>query len=234
MFRVGKKYLRWCVPVTAVVLASFLFSKRVYADPPGQVADEPAPAQHQNSEELSSRVGASTARRLVELQQHEASRRAGARPADEEGAQARELGGWITLAAGAAVLLGGGTWWLLNESAVDDAETRQDAAALALATGQPCGSSADATSPDFVACDTELDAATADLERHESLRTVSLLVTGVGVAATTIGAVLLLTAADSTHYDGAGERSPDPFPPPWQLSGQVGLDGGSVQLRHRF
>ena len=157
-----------------------------------------------------------------------------ARAEEAEGVRLRRLGGWISLAAGVAVLLGAGTWWLLNESALDDAERRQEAASAAFAAGLPCGSGADMGSPESVACAAELEAANADVDRHRNLQTASVAVTGVGVTAAVIGAVLLLTADDSSYGGDSPGRSPDGFPEPWQITSQLAPDRVTVRLTARF
>jgi hypothetical protein len=145
-------------------------------------------------------------------------------------AQAHKTWGWISIAAGAAVIGGSITYTIINNGIVSDAQAQDDAIVAARANNQsPCNLPG-GDNPEV--CGALISDADSRLSSAKTRRLVAYGGMGIGAGIVALGVVLLATGDDVHRYDrqsstDLGKAKPNvvPYFAPLIGGGALGLGG---------
>lgn len=126
------------------------------------------------------------------------------RLAHVEGVQTQRTWGLIATASGAALLIGGGIAGVWAQTTLPELEDELSAAEQSFTNGSgtDCDTSTGLDDRDMrPICQARIDDAAASLDDRMLLRTIGFVAFGAGVAAATVGVVLLVTNDDEDKYE---------------------------------
>lgn len=156
------------------------------------------------------------------------------RLAHVEGVRSQRLWGVIATAGGGVIAVAGGALGIWAQASLPELERKLAAAEQSYTNGSKteCDTATglDDTDNDMRAiCIARIDDAAARLDDRSLLRTIGFLSLGVGVAAATVGVVLLVTNDDEHKYERKPPMTETIVATPW-----LAPDGAGASLSGRF